>query len=175
MLKISSNRRGLSAIIATVLLIALTLAIVGIVWTVVNNLVQEKIKTTESCGVLQEVELNPLYTCYNQTSGANELWFSIDVGEVEKLEDILVSISGQGTSSSFKIKADNPASLSYYNRTKPANIGIPGQRGGQGYIYLLPPVFTQTPDLIEIAPIIKGEQCAASSSIDQFDSCASLA
>ena len=98
MLNILSNRKGLSAIVATVLLIALTLAITSIVWVVVSNLVKDKIESTESCGILNEVDLNTRYTCYNQTTGNDEFWFSIDVGEVEELEDILVSISGQGTS-----------------------------------------------------------------------------
>jgi len=121
------------------------------------------------------VELNPLYACYNQTTGDDELWFYVEVGEVEQLEDILVSISGQGTSTSFKMIADNPANISYYNRTKPANIGIPGQGGGQGYIYVLPSLFTQVPGSIAIAPIINKEQCGVSDSIGQFDSCSSLA
>jgi len=167
-----TNKRGLSAVIATILLVALTMAVAGIVWVVVNNLVQEKIKTTESCKILTEVELNPAYTCYNQTTGNDELWFSINVGEVEKLEDIFVSISGQGTSSTFKIK-DNPAELSYYpDRTKP--VDIPGKNSGLTYIYLLPASFTEAPDSLEIAPIINGEQCEVSSSITQFDSCSLL-
>ena len=169
---LSNGKRGLSAVIATVLLIALTLAVVGIIWTVVNNLVQEKIESTESCGiVLNEVNLDPLYTCYNNTLGTDELWFSIGVGEVENLEDILVSISGETTSVSFKIK-ENQTGLSYYpSRTQP--VVIPGKNQGLTYIYQLP-ASVGTPSLIEIAPIINGELCSASSSINQFDSCSSL-
>ncbi len=167
------KKRGLSAIIATVLLIALTLVIVGIIWVVVNNLVQSKIKSTESCGVVSSVELNPLYTCYNQTSGADELWFSINVGDVDKLQDILVSISGQGTSASFKINESLANLTNYPDRA--AATGIPGKNSGLTYIYTLPASFTQAPDSITIAPVINGEQCGVSSSINQFDSCSSLA
>ena len=173
MLKILSNKKGVSAVIATVLLIALTLAVVGIIWTIVNNLVQEKIRSTESCGILNEVELNPLYACYNQTTGNDELWFYISVGEVEQLEDILISISGQGEGSNFKI-TDDPAELYYSNRTS-AGTNTPKQGSGQGYIYILPSSFTQAPDSMRISPVINGEQCGVSSSINQFDDCASLA
>ena len=172
MLNILSNRKGLSAIVATVLLIALTLAITSIVWVVVSNLVKDKIESTESCGILNEVDLNTRYTCYNQTTGNDEFWFSIDVGEVEELEDILVSISGQGTSSSFKIN-ENPLGLAYYNRSSPA--AIPGKKQGRTYIYQLPSSFTQAPDSIEIAPVINGELCGISSIIQEFDSCSLLA
>jgi len=168
-----NNKRAVSAIIATVLLIMLTLVVVGVVWAIVNNIVRENISQTESCGILNEVELNPRYTCYNQTSGNDELWFYIEVGEIEKLEDIYVSISGQVTGSSFKI-TDDPAELYYYNRT-PAGTSIPEKGSGQGYIYVLPSSFTTAPDRITLAPIINGKQCDVSSSISEFDACSSLA
>ena len=173
MLKLKDNKKAVSAVVATVLLIALTLAVVGIVWAVVNNLVQDRIQSSESCGILNEVELNPRYTCYNQTTGNDELWFYITVGEVENLEDILVSISGQGTGSSFKI-TESLANLTNYPSRTPAT-GIPGKNEGNTYIYTLPAAFTQAPETVTISPVISGEQCGASSTINQFDECSSLA
>src|SRR3990172_6012304 len=167
MLKILSNKKGLSAVVTTILLIALTMAIVAFIWVVVNNLVKEQTSGAASCfGILDKVKLNPRYTCYNGTESANEFWFSIDVGELD-VEDILVSISGEGSSESFRI-SENPAGLSYYpSRTQP--VAIPGKNQGLTYIYQLPSSFTKSPDSVEIAPVIDGELCGASSSIEQFD------
>ncbi len=169
------NKKGISAVVGTVIMIALTVGVVALVWAVVNNLVKENIKSSESCfGVFDKVTLNPRYTCYNDTAGTDEMWFSINVGDIEKVDDILVAISNSGTTKSFKIIEDNPVELSYYpNRTRP--VGIPGKDQGLTYIYELPASFTQAPDRIEIALIIDGEVCGNIDSIEQFDSCSLLA
>ncbi|HKZ34026.1 MAG TPA: hypothetical protein VJ142_02210 [Candidatus Nanoarchaeia archaeon] len=173
----TKNKKGVSAVIGTVILIALTIGVVAIVWAVVSNLVEENISSSESCfGVFGKVTLNPRYTCYNNTAGAgaDELWFSISVGDIEKVDDILVAISGGGSSTIFKILEDSPAGLSYYpNRTQP--VGIPGKNSGFTYIYELPASFAETPERIEIALIINGEVCGNIDSIEQFDSCSLLA
>ncbi|MDP3991955.1 MAG: hypothetical protein Q8P79_00400 [Nanoarchaeota archaeon] len=170
------NRKGLSTVVETVILIALTISIVAVVWAVVNNLVQKNISSSESCfGVFGKVELNPKYTCYNNTAGtgADEVWFSISVGDIEKIDDILVAISGGGASNSFKILEDNPAELSYYpGRTQ--TVGIPGKNQGLTYIYRLP-ASSPAPERVEIALIINGEVCGNIDSIEQFDSCSLLA
>ena len=172
----TKNKKGISAVVGTVMMIALTIGVVAMVWAIVNNLVKENIESSESCfGVFGKVTLNPRYTCYNNIAGigADEIWFSISVGDIETVDDILVSISGVGTAESFKILEDNPAGLSYYpNRTGP--VGIPNKDQGLTYIYELPASFTQTPERIEIALIIDGEVCGNIDSIEQFDSCSSL-
>lgn len=173
-----NSKKGVSAVIGTILLVLLTIAIVGLVWVFVNNLVREEISSSESCfGVFGKVSLNPRYTCYNNTAGdgTDEVWFSISVGDIEQVDDILVSISGERESLSFKILEDNLTGLSYYpNRTRP--VGIPGKGQGLTYIYGLPSYFSQTqaPERIEIALIVNGEVCGNIDSIKQLDSCALL-
>lgn len=168
------NKSGVSTVVETVILIALTIAVVSIVWVVVNNLVQKNIQSSESCfGVFDKVTLNPRYTCYNDTAGTDELWFSISVGDIESIDDILVAISGGGTSASFKILEDAPSELSYYpGRTQP--VGIPNKDQGLTYIYRLS-ASSPAPERIEIALIIDGEICGNIDSVEQFDSCSLLA
>ena len=166
------QKRGLSGVVETVIMIALTIAVVSLVWVIVNNLVQKNIESSESCfGVFDKVSLNPRYTCYNNTASQDELWFSISVGDIEKVDDILVAISGGGTSTSFKILEDAPSELEYFNRTQP--VGIPKKYQGLTYIYNLP-AFSPAPERVEIALIIDGEVCGEIDSIEQFDSCSSL-
>ena len=174
---IIKNKRGVSVVVETVLLIALTMAVVSIIWVVTDNLVNKNIESSEACfGIFNEVELNSRYTCYNMTSGQDELWFSINVRDIEKVDDILVSIVGNGGSETFKIVGDNPSSLQYYNRTRPAtgNMSIPGKNQGVSYIYTLPPSFVQEPEKVEIALIIDEEICGNINPINEFDSCSAL-
>jgi hypothetical protein len=168
------NKKGVSTVVETVILIAMTITVVAIVWVMVNNLVHKDIESSESCfGVFGKVTLNPEYTCYNKTAGKDELWFSINVGDIEKVDDIVVAISGDETTETFRILQDRPAGLSYYpDRTKP--VAIPGKGQGLTYIYELPDSFTQEPKKIEIALVINGEICGNIDSIDQFDSCSYL-
>ncbi|MEK6840438.1 MAG: archaellin/type IV pilin N-terminal domain-containing protein [Nanoarchaeota archaeon] len=169
-------KKGLSTVVSTVLMVALTIAAVSVIWVAVNTLVQEKTKSSESCfGVFGKVELNPQYTCYNNTGGIseNEVWFSIDRGEIETVDDILVGISGETSSVSFKILEDAPLGLSYYpNRTTP--VDIPRADQGLTYIYELPSYFTETPEKVEIALIINGEICGDTDSLQEIDVCSAL-
>ena len=43
------KKRGISGVVGTVLMIALVLAVVVIVWSVVRNLVEEQISNVGSC------------------------------------------------------------------------------------------------------------------------------
>ncbi|MEK6847966.1 MAG: hypothetical protein AABX50_02485 [Nanoarchaeota archaeon] len=167
------DRRGISAVLETVIMIALTIAVTSIIWVVVDNLVQKNIDETESCfGIFGKVTLNSRYTCYNSTANPDEMLFSINVGEIENLEDIFVAISNQQSSVSFKI-GENPSGLKYLNGTQP--VAIPKANQGRTYIYNLSASFSQALTRIEIVPVIDGKLCEAPDSIEQLDSCSSLA
>src|SRR3989344_5177152 len=60
------NKKGLSQVVTTVILIALALAAVAVVWVVVNNLVNKKLSEAGTCAdIIDKVELNSMYSCYN--------------------------------------------------------------------------------------------------------------
>ena len=76
------KKRGMSAVIATVILIVLVLTLISIVWAVVNNLVSQQIDETESCfGIFDKIEIQNRYTYYD--SSTNELEFSVAVKDVK--------------------------------------------------------------------------------------------
>ena len=167
------NNKGLSGVITAVILIALAFSLVTIVWVVVNNLVQEELDDVESCfGVFDEVTINGRYTCYNSIS--NELQFSINVKDIN-IEEILIAISGAGTTKSFTITSEEKtiANLANYQSTGfgTDQIKLPGKNAGLTYVTN---AFSNAPDLIEIAPIINGKQCGVSDSLSEIDNCLSL-
>ena len=61
------NKKGVSGIVATVIMIALVIAIGGVVWAVVNNLVSEQLDDAGSCfNIFEEVSFNNQYTCWKK-------------------------------------------------------------------------------------------------------------
>ncbi|MCX6749762.1 MAG: hypothetical protein NTW17_03415 [Candidatus Pacearchaeota archaeon] len=162
------NRRGISGIVETVIMIALAVALVSIVWFVVNNLVTGRLGEAEACfGVFEKVTINSKYTCYNYSG--DELQFSITRDDIDNVDDILVSIANESSTTSFKIEEDSPNELSYLDRTFPAH--IPGKNSGRTYIYS---GISEVPDSLEIALIINGKMCEGPNPISQFDNCALL-
>ena len=165
------NKKGISAIIATVILIALTMAVVAIVWGVVTNLVSEQLEESGSCfNIFGKIELNSAYTCYNTSN--NEFLFSVNIGDLD-VDKIVVSVSGQGTTKSYTITNEEQAiaGLTRYPGGE-SNITLPEKNAGLTYIS---DEFAERPDSIRVSPIIGETQCEVSDSIQPIESCSLLA
>lgn len=169
-----NSKTGLSGVITVVILIALVFALVSIVWVVVNNLIKDELEDVESCfGVFGEVTINSRYTCYDSSS--SDFQFSINIGDLDA-EEILISISGEGTVKSFTITSEDQqiANLANYKSIGfgTDQIKLPGKNAGLTYVT---DAFSDSPNSIEIAPIINGKQCDVSDSLSEIDNCLSLA
>jgi len=169
------NKKGLSSIIATLMLILLTLVLVGILWTVITNLFNKNISDTESCfDIFDKVQVNEQYTCFNATT--SELQFSISMGDIS-VSEVLIAISGNGQKKSFKLSNDDQTFnfLRPYNGNYNANVKLPLNNSGLTYFYNLSSQgFSGKPDKIELAPVIKGTQCDVSDSTTEIIYCTSL-
>ena len=164
------SKKAISGIITAVIMIALVIAVSSIVWTVVNNLVKDKLNEAGSCfDTFEKVSLNSKYTCYNFTS--QELQFSISVKDIE-LSEILVSVSGGGESKSFKLAKEgltNEYLFTYPKKEQP--VFMPEQNSGKTYLFDTNLADIAKPDLIQVAPIVGGKQCEVSDSIEQIENC----
>jgi len=165
---LTKNRRGISSIIATLLLIVLTVVLIAVVWGVINGLVKGKIGESSACfGNFEEVKLSSLYSCYNRTS--NQTQFSLNIGNLD-VDGVLVSISGPSQSKSFTIKnvLQNITNVTNYNGT--TQVILPEKNSGATYRYSWGN--SAAPNSIQIAPSISGQQCPMSDSISSLDNCA---
>jgi len=162
------NNRGLSGVITAVLMIALVMVIVVIVWVVVRNIVQGQIGSVESCfEVYDKVTINNLYTCYNSTS--NHFQFSIKVEDIE-LDKIIISVSSEGSTKSYTLtNEDQDIGLTLY--PSGGEVKLPGKNSGLTYTT---DVLTK-PDIMQIAPVVNGQQCEVSDSLSEIDDCSTLA
>ena len=163
------NKRAISGVVATVIMIALVIAIIGIVWVVVTNLVSEELEEAGTClDVLGKVMINPQYTCYN--ASGDYFQFSIGVGNIV-VEKVIVTISGSGTTESYEISQtpDDSTGLKFYNGS--ASIYLPEKNEGFTYILDTVEVGLGRPDVIKVYPVISGRQCDASDTISDISDC----
>ena len=172
---VGKNKRGISTVVASIIMIALVIVIAVVVWTVINSSVTEQVSNTGSCfGVFGKVSLDERYTCYNSSS--NEIRMAVNIQDVD-VDSVLVRVSSISGTKAYTItkEAQNITGLRFYNDTNFADANLtwaPGQNTGITYIAS---GFDTLPDSIDIAPIISGSQCEVSSKIEEIDNCNSLA
>lgn len=169
-------KKGLSTVIATVILILLVVVATTIVWGFVNNTIREK---TEEVGTCFDVEtsrgvaINDFYTCYDSSN--NEVQFSITIADVE-VEGLLVSILAGGATKTFTLTNEDQviSDLKPYQGNLNQPVKLPGKNAGLTYVAS---GFSglQKIDWIKIAPIIDGKQCDTSDSTYEIVDCSFLA
>lgn len=166
------SKKAVSAVVTTMILIIISLAAVAVIWIAVNSIVKEGLENVQSCvDVIDKVQINELYTCYNSTG--DEIWISISIGDIE-VDNIIVSVSGGGTTGSFELSSTPGTITGLKNYSDGGSIVfLPKENAGLTYIYDTSSI-PGTLDLLEIIPVIKGSQCGVSDSLSDFSSCSSI-
>ena len=165
-----NNKKGLSPVVATVLIIGLTVATGAVIWAVISNLVGQELEEGEACfGVLDQVKLNRDYTCYNST--ANIVQFSLSVGDID-IDGILVSVSYAGTSKGVTLTSaeQNISDVKNYPDGSDG-VKMPNKNAGATYLFY---GINVKPISVVIIPIIKGNQCGSTDSLREIIDCRSL-
>ncbi|VVB82460.1 Uncharacterised protein [uncultured archaeon] len=165
------GKKGLSTIVITLILVAISLAAVALVWTFVGGLVRTQISQSQACfGNYDKVKINPAYTCYERVGSSDNynFLFSLSIGDVT-LDKVLVAVSSQGTTKSYQITYVNQTltGLSMYPSGS-SQIILPGANSGLTYNAT---GFSSTIDSIQIAPVIGGNVCQVSDSISEIEAC----
>jgi len=164
------NKKGLSTVVITVILIALSMAAVVLVWGFVNNLIKKQIGSSESCfGNYDKVVLNKQYTCYD--SASKEFRFSLSIGDV-KVDKVVISVSSASAIKSYEITNEAQTDLGlvrYPTDTDP--VILPTKNSGFTYST---DDFSSAVDLIKIAPVMGSNQCKVSDTLSQIEDCSLL-
>lgn len=139
-----NNKKGISAVVATVLIILITVAAVTIIWAAIIPMINHQINSGTTClDAVSQVGLvtDKGYTCYNESTKT----VSIQVSHGAKdfaLADLQVLVSAGGDTTSFT--KDNFISgantLPGVNEDKVIKINVSNMAG--------------TPDSVSIAPIV---------------------
>jgi flagellin-like protein len=163
------DNKGVSPIIGTVLIVGITVVIAAFIWVVVNNLVISKTKSSSCFDAFDKVKINEGFSCYNVSS--KEALVFIEVKDIS-LDALLVSIVSEGKSSTFKILNETSqinGVLSYPERN--TQISLPKKNSGKTYIVNLTYFGLNNTDIISVAPIINGNQCEISDSLEDVSLC----
>jgi hypothetical protein len=170
------NKKALSTVIATVLLILLVTVATAVVWTFVKNIVnKDKLDKEKSCFDVEsseKVTLNGYYTCYNQTSG--EVQFSISIADAD-IDSLVVSILVGGNSRSFTLTNNitHNSDLKPYKGAYNGSIILPVKNAGKTYVGKGFENQSKV-DWIKIAPVIDDKQCGESDSTYEVVYCSNL-
>ena len=161
------NRKALSAIVGSLLLILLVLIAVGVVWGIVNNVLEDNSDT--SCfGNYGKLILNPQYTCYefNEITEQYNLRFSISVGDFD-IDGIVIDLVNATGSQSFTLtkNAQTISGLKYYDGT--TSVKMPDKNAGLSYNA----TDVGKIDSVRISPIIKDKRCEVSDIIETIENC----
>ncbi|MBU3906652.1 MAG: hypothetical protein KKA64_00185 [Nanoarchaeota archaeon] len=180
-LKKRRGRKGLSTIVATLILIALTMVSITIIWVVVKNLIERNLQQAGSCmDIFDKVSINKAYTCYD--SNSKELRFSLNTGNI-RLSGVSVAISNVEGTKSIKLEDKTPLinytyAKNYGDAAYGGGLKFPGENSGQTYVIncIINTTnvnfgFTKKPDSLKIYPIVSGIQCEAVDSLSVIGNC----
>lgn len=95
------NKKGIEPVIATVLLIVITIAAVALIIAFVVPFVQNQLATADLCYKANGIQLDSSATCYNATSGNLTLKIVWNGNEVLNLTTIRVSVSNATTTNTL--------------------------------------------------------------------------
>lgn len=150
------NKKAISTIVATVLIILITVAAVAIIWAAIIPMIKNQLSGSTTCldAVSQVTVLNEGYTCRNVAENKISLQVkrgpkSFDLKDIE----VIVSIGGQTTNKRISADADV--------KTVPNT--------NQAKTYIISGANFGTADKVEIAPIVgiggSEERCGKASSL----------
>jgi len=167
---IHSNKKGLSIVVATILMISLTLVATGIVWTITQEFVDKETTGAKECfDAFDKLTVGNQYSCYD--ADAEELKFSIEVGRLN-ITRAMIQISSSTNSTKFELNdsASYVEHLTNYDGTE--SVSLPRENSGDTYSFASGAAgFLLPPETIRIAPIIGKNQCDVSDTILNFTAC----
>ena len=162
-----AKKKGLSQVVSTVVLIALTVALVAGTLIIVRNYVTKGLGDASACNdILEKISLNEEYTCFDPTT--NSTLISISRNEFA-LDSLLVSVSYEESGTTFYLKneAETIENLIVYG-TGSSSVSLPLNESGK--TYCLSHVYS-APSIIQIAPKRGSKQCNVVDSIQDVPIC----
>ena len=142
------SKKALSAVVATVLIILITVAAVTIIWAAIIPMIKNKISGGSLClDAVSQVSLvkDGGYTCYTKNSSGSVLNLSLQITHGAKdfdLSDIQVLVSSEGNTKTFMLSN--------------LNLSMPGINEEKVYQININKTRTVTSlDKVQIAPIVK--------------------
>ena len=168
------KKRGLSTVVAVLILVLLTVVASGIVYTIAKTIIDQRQTQSENCGtdIIGKVNFNLKYTCWLDTSKA--IYFSVEVGDItlDKFNIILQSDDSTKTIVFERGKNGVDNQLENLDMTF-SPLYFPEKNSGFTYAATNPylPSLDTIPKSIRVVPVINGEACSVADTIYDIPSC----
>jgi len=154
-------KKAVSPIIATVLLILITITAMLVISGFVLQTIKNTTKKTQECSeILGKISINPAYTCYNESSG--EVYVDISLGaDSPEIKGFLLSLAGEGIAKNFKIeKGKSYENIRVIDKAYGEEIEIVGPGEEITYIINISAIDERLKDSVTIMPITtSGYKC----------------
>ena len=160
------EKKALSAIISTLILIIMVLVATTTVWIFVKKNVNGNLEQAKTCyDILGKIKLNSEYTCYDRVSQATH--FSIEVGNIT-LDKLLVGLKTEDDSVVYTLTNQEQTIPGLKNYDNTDQVKLPDKNSESTFIST---GLTTEPTTIEIAPIINNKNCDIIDSISDIGFC----
>lgn len=157
MVMLSSNmksKKGLSAVVAVMILVLLVLAGIGILWGVLKKTVDEGLDEAKSCyDIIGKTGVNSEYTCYNPIE--DRMNVSIEIGDI-KIDSLFIVLGYEESALSFELTNEPIEIDGLLNYDGSGLIKLPNKNAGATYIATN---IIEMPLQIELAPMINDNLC----------------
>ena len=161
------NKKALSSVVTAVILIAITIAAVAIVATMINSFVKERLDKGKSCyDIIGKVQVNEEFTCYNATGKYAQV--SLSLGQISPAK-VIVGLMYDNDSRVYSIYAENktiPGVTNYPLNT--TGVKLPSEESGKTYIMS---DIESKPVRIQVAPMMGETQCEVIDTLTPVDNC----
>lgn len=151
------TKKGVSAVVATVLIVLITFMAVGLVWGIILPMVKESLSKGASCFELRDYVkiIEGDYTCYNTAGGQTKIMMERGMENIS-IGGFRVSIFAGGSSTTYNVV---PGSTEV-GMLNGGDVEIP--KPGEARTY----IFNITGGKAEIGILLKGEKICAGDSSD---------
>ncbi len=164
------NKKALSPLVTTILLILLSIAAMVILSSAIIPFVKEKMREAQECSEIIKtadaltIDAKDGYACYYEVSGKNTTKITIHRGDIE-IKGVRIAIRGGGDSKIVNIEEGTVTDVKMLTPTgETTNLVLPGEGGEK--TYAISTALSSTESAI-IAPIMpSGQICKETDEID---------
>ncbi len=164
------NKKAVSAVITTVIMVALSIALIAIMWVFIQGLIEDRIGESEAClGILDKVKFNGKYTCYDSNKG--ELKFLVSTQDIE-VDKLIIGIEGPKMEKRIELSdSKNYTYVGNSSQVYETDISAPKENSAKNYYVNLTDLDMEKPDRLVVIPVVEGYNCPESNSLNDIDVC----
>ncbi|MBU4308297.1 MAG: hypothetical protein KJ566_00675 [Nanoarchaeota archaeon] len=168
------DKKGLSAVITTLIMIALVIVLITIVWVAVDRMTRGAIEGSESCfDIAGKASINNVYTCWTERTGVgefDELQFSVGLGDISP-DSVLVTVSTVSMTKSYTIDGTIVTNVKNHDDTS-YGTALTALTANSGQTYITKDFDGKgKPDSVELFLKFGEKQCSVSDALYEISDC----